>query len=78
MGYTTLKSIKTLSFVTITNVIGSAVNYNFMNFQSYKFDAEGTNLHGNPRWQICSKYAYSSIGQLATGTTLSDDVNWSL
>ena len=29
MGYTPLESIKTLSFATITNVIGSAVSYEF-------------------------------------------------
>ena len=34
MGYTPLESIKTLSFATVTNIIGSAVNW-FKLFNSY-------------------------------------------
>ena len=74
MGYRPLESIKTLSFATITNVIFSAVDKLWI--------SKAINLR--PKAQIHTaiqdgKYALSaSISQSATGTTISDDVNWFL
>ena len=68
MGYRPLESIKTISFATITNVIGSAVI-------SYEFPKKAQ-IHTAIQ---DGKYVYSPIhSQSATGATMNDDVKWSL